>query len=91
MKKSMKQVHDFIEEMECEEVMVFSSPDYHTAFMGIDLINNRAIYDYDKMVEYLMEKDDIDGEEAIEFIDYNTIGAINPNDPAYPIIIYSME
>jgi len=34
-----------------------------------------AVYSYDKMVEVLMTRDGMDDEEAMEFIEYNCVGA----------------
>lgn len=34
-----------------------------------------AVYDYDKMVAVLMERDGMDYDEASEYIDYNCVGA----------------
>ncbi len=68
----IQEIKDFIEEKTDEDVMVFD--DYETAFLGITL-DDRAVYDYEEMVKYLMEKDGIDMSEAIEWIDFNTIRA----------------
>ena len=54
--------------------------------MGITT-DGRAVYDYSLMVEDLMEEDNMDYDEAVEFIDYNTLGAIPSSDTKYPIII----
>ena len=34
-----------------------------------------AVYSYDKMVEVLMTRDGMDDEEAMEFIEFNCVGA----------------
>ena len=69
-------------------VVVFDSPDYLDAFLGIS-DDNRAIYDYDKMVESLMKKDGMTEEEAIEFIEFNTIRSLPYYDNC-PIILYKV-
>lgn len=69
-----------------EDIVLFSNFDYGDAFIGISN-DDRAIYNYEKMVEYLINKQDMTEEEAIEWIDYNTIRALAYYDKA-PIIMY---
>lgn len=59
---------------DCEDTIVFENPDYADAFVGVTM-DDVAVYDYEKMIESLMEQDNIDRFEAAEFIDYNTVGA----------------
>lgn len=61
--------------MEYESVTLFESPTYDTACIGISE-DERAVYDYDLMVQHLMEKDGMTSEEAEDFICYNTIRAL---------------
>ena len=70
---------------EFENIVLFSNFDYEDAFIGISN-DDRAIYDWEKMVEYLVTKQDMT-EEAVEWIDYNTIRALAYYDKA-PIIMY---
>lgn len=81
-------VKELIEEMGYEDVVIFSNPSYASAFVGISE-DNRAVYDFDKMVEYLMEAEGWSNEEAVEFIEYNSIRALlyYPNSP---IIMYRL-
>lgn len=44
------------------------------------------MYDYDLMIEHLVETDGMDNDEAIEFIDYNTIRSLPYYENA-PIIV----
>ena len=60
--------------------VVFESPAYLNAHDG------RLIYDYDKMIDCLMQEDNMTYEEAMEFIDYNTISAL-PYFPNAPIVL----
>ena len=44
--------------------------------------NQHAVYDYDLMIQSLMENEEITYEEAIEFIDYNSsFSAPQGNEP----------
>lgn len=71
---------------EFDDIVLFSNFDYEDAFIGISN-DDRAIYDWEKMVAYLVEKQDMTEEEAIEWIDYNTIRALAYYEKA-PIIMY---
>lgn len=47
-----------------------------------------ALYDYDKCVAILMERDDMEEGEAIDFLGYNTLGAyVGENTPAFATLI----
>lgn len=55
-----------------ENVLLFDNPSYASAFIGISS-DNRAVYLYESMVSWLMEEDGMSYEDAVEFIDYNTL------------------
>ena len=63
--------------------------DYSGAFIGVST-DNRAVYDYEKMVEWLISTEGFTEEEAIEWIDYNTLRAIGYFGEDAPIIMYSI-
>lgn len=81
---------DFDELMECQEIheetLRFDNPSFDTAVIGIDYWG-RLIYDYNKMIAELMEVDNISEEEAIDFIDYNTIRSLPYYGEYAPIIV----
>lgn len=87
--KTEDDVRKLIEDYDYEDVLIFSNPDYASAFIGIS-DDNRAVYDYDKMIEYLMDKDGMTDIEAIEFIEYNTVRAMPYYGEDAPIIVYSL-
>lgn len=87
--KTENDVRELIESYDYDEVMIFSNPSYASAFIGISE-DNRAIYDFDKMVEFLMDNDDMTDIEAIEFIEYNTIRALPYFGDKSPIIMYGL-
>ena len=64
---------------------VFENPSYETALIGISS-DERAVYDYNLMVDYLVEHDKMSIPEAEEFIEYNTIRAL-PYFPKAPVIL----
>ena len=73
-----------------EDVVVLSNYSYDDALIGVTT-DNRAIYDYDKMVEWLCNTQDISVEDAMEWIDYNTIRALSYAGDKGPIIMYKLQ
>ena len=57
------------------EITILDNPSYDTAIIGLST-NFEVVYDYDLMVEYLMKTDEFTVDDAIEFIEYNTIRAL---------------
>ncbi len=60
---------------------------YDDALIGVSE-DGRAIYDYDKMVEWLVLNEGFEPSEAMEWIDYNTIRALPYMGSDAPIIMY---
>lgn len=73
-----------------EDTIILESPDYLSAIVGIS-DDARIIYDYEKMVKFLMISEGMDYEEAIEFIDFNTLGALPYMGEKRPIILNRIE
>ena len=69
-----------------ERTIFFTNPSYEDAFLGISS-DDRAIYDYEKMIESLVNHEDMTEDEAREFIDYNATFYIEGG----PIILYRLE
>ena len=86
-KRTARQI---IEDNGYENVVIFENESYDSALIGISH-DNRAIYSYDKMVEWYMEKNHCSEEEAIDWIDYNTIRAIPYAGASAPIVLYEFH
>lgn len=71
------------------EIMLFECQSYDKSLIGVTA-DGRAVYDYDKMVEEYMEDNECNEEDATEWIDYNTLGAITA-DGSLPIVLYHNE
>lgn len=71
-------------------VIVFDECGYDDALIGVTE-DGRAVYDYRKMVEWLMANDGMTEEEAEEWIQYNTIGSLPNAGDRGPIIMYPLE
>lgn len=73
-----------------EDTILFAGDSYDTALVGITE-DGRAVYDFNKMVEWLMDKNGFDREEAMDWICYNTIGDLSRAGPLGPIIMYPFD
>lgn len=82
---------DLLNELGLEESIVFENPDYDSAIIGYDANDNRVIYDYESMAEHLMNVDGMTYEEAIEFIEYNTLRAIPYAGSNPPIVLQRID
>ena len=77
---------DLLNELLFEEAAIFENPDYDSAIIGVSH-DDRVIYSFEKMVQHLVDKDGMTDEEAIEYIEYNTIRAIPYFGPKAPIVL----
>lgn len=77
-------VREMLTKQGYENTCVFDNYAYDNSIIGVTA-DGQAVYDYDKMVKELSEECGWSEEEAIEWIDYNTLGSIGGcND--YPIV-----
>lgn len=79
---------DLIRDMGLEDAIVFENPDYDSAIIGVSH-DDRVVYSYARMIEHLVLNDEMDPEEAAEFIDYNTLGAL-PGIENGPIVVHDI-
>ena len=73
-----------------EDSVVLEKPDFVDAVVGVSE-DGRVIYAYEKMVRSLMLSDGMDYEEAAEFIDFNTLGALPCMGEKAPIVLMEIE
>lgn len=71
-------------ENDYEDVIILKDYSYDDALIGVSE-DNRAIYDFNKMIEWLVRVEDFTPEEAVEWIEYNTIRALPYMTEAAPI------
>ena len=81
---------EFLESGEVDEDALFfgshDNPEYYNALLGVS--DGNLVYPYKGIVEFLMERDGMTDEEAIEFTDYNVVGAYM--GPKTPMVVYDM-
>lgn len=69
-----------------DESILFDCPNFDDAIVGVTY-EGRVVYDYDAMVKCLMEDQGMDEDEAVEFIEYNTIRALPYEGEEAPIVM----
>lgn len=76
-------------EYDYEGVIFLTNYSYDDALIGVSE-DGRAVYDFDKMVEWLMKEESWSDMEAIEWIEANTLRAIPYMGEKAPIIMYPL-
>ena len=88
--KDVKELKDLLNELEYTDTVVLENPSYLNAIIGIT-DDGALCYSYEKMIECLMEEDKMEQEDAMEFINYNTIRALPyaSSMGVRPIVVYN--
>lgn len=71
-------------------VIFLTEYSYDDALIGVTE-DGRAVYDYEKMIQRLMDTEGWSCEEAMEWIDYNTLRSLPYRGEGAPIIMYPLE
>lgn len=85
----MSNVEQILLENGLEGTAYFTDEDYEDAILGYTEDGN-LVYSYEKMVEYLVGKKNIDYTDAVEWINYNVIRMIPYMGDKCPIIVYDL-
>lgn len=78
-------LREYLEAQGHEETVFFENPSFVKAITGIT-DSEQLIYDYDLMIAAAMEEENWSVEEAIEWIEYNTIRSIPYMGQYHPIV-----
>lgn len=72
-----------------EDAAVFDNPSYDSAIIGVS-DDGRVVYDYEMMIQCLMNDEGMSEIDAADFISYNSIraAAYIPNGP---IVMYGIK
>ncbi len=89
---TQEEVKKYILSKDSENVVVFENPSFSDAFLGLS-DDGRAVYSHSKMIAFLVKNDGISEEEAVEFIDYNTLRPLSYLPDRHPIVVmdYDLE
>lgn len=82
-------IEEVLEKFEVDkDVPYFVNPYFADAVIGV-ATNGALVYDYDKMVECATKEEDWSVEDAIDWIEFNTIRTIPYMGEKHPIIVYT--
>lgn len=84
-----KNLRDYLCEYS-EDIVLFDGPEYDGGIIGLST-DNRVVYSYSKLVDALMEHNDWSAEDAIEWIEYNTIRSLPYIQGLSPIIYFDLD
>lgn len=82
---SVEELREYLEAQGHENTIFFENPSFVKAITGIT-DSEQLIYDYELMIASAMEEENWSEEEAIEWIDYNTIRSIPYMGQHHPIV-----
>lgn len=87
--ENVKELKDSLNELGYKDTVVLENPSYLNAIIGIT-DEGALCYSYEKMIGILMEEDNMEYEDAMEFVDYNTIKVLPylSSIGVRPIVIY---
>ena len=60
---------------------------FDDAIIGVDCCTEKIVYSLEKMISVLMKRDNMEHDEAMEYIDYNCVRAIPYYGEKSPIIV----
>ena len=72
-----------------EGIKYLTNYSYDNALIGVTE-DGRAVYDFEKMVDWLIKEVEMSDDEAVEWIEYNTIRALSYMGADAPIIMYPL-
>ena len=79
-----------IREMLDDGAIVFDNPAFDNSIIGT-AINGQAVYCYESMVNELMQDDTLSEQDAIDWIEYNTLRSIPYAGEMAPIVIFTIK
>lgn len=82
---TVEELREYLEAQGHDETVFFEHPSFVKAITGITE-SEQLIYDYDLMIAAAMEEEGWSVEEAIEWIEYNTLRSIPYMGQAHPIV-----
>lgn len=72
-----------------EGIVLFADYSYDDALIGVTE-DGRAVYDYEKMISWLVETEGWTPDEAEDWVNYNTIRALPYMGDNAPLIMYPL-
>lgn len=86
----MDKLRGYLEEQELDDTAFFENPTYATAIIGVSE-DGHFVYDYDRMVKFIMDKDGCSEEDAREHEDYETMNSLDVKDKVCPVVVFPIS
>lgn len=91
---NIDEIKDIACDMGFENSIFFEDPSYQSAIIGISS-NGNVCYDYDAMIDSLVKDDGMDENDAIDFVNSDTLRVLdylNASDNGIPpVVIYKFD
>ena len=84
------ELYEYLKAQEHKETVFFVNPSFVKAITGIT-DSGQLIYDYNLMIAAAMEEEGWSCEEAVEWIDYNTLRSIPYMGSCHPIVSFPIN
>lgn len=81
----MKNIREALQEhYGAVDIELLFADGFDDAIVGVCAATNKVVYSYDAMAGVLMHRDNMTIEEALEYLDFNVVGAyVGENTPIY--------
>ena len=83
-------INNIIRENLPEDSVIFDNHAYDNSIIGLST-DGRVVYDFNKMVKEIMDDEGWTEEEAIDWVDYNTVRALSYMGDKSPIICEGLQ
>ena len=87
---SSKELENYLSEQGAVEAVFFTEPYYFEAIIGLSQ-DSRLVYSYPRMVDSLMINDQMTFEDAVDFVNYNTLRSLPHMGNHAPIIVFNTK
>lgn len=73
-----------------DDAVVLEGDEFATAVVGVSN-DGRVVYDYDQMMNCLVDTQHMSEDEALEWLENNTLRAIDYMGPKAPIVVHNLK
>lgn len=71
-------------------LVLLEGPEFDGGIIGVS-IDGRAVYSYEKLVVALMKANGWDEQDAIDWVDFNTVGSLVASGGHMPIVMHELD
>jgi hypothetical protein len=90
MKARREALREFLAEMYGDDTVLLDGPEFDGGLVGVTT-DGRLVYSYDKLAEALCEANRWSREDAIDWIEFNTICSLPYVGPRAPVVMGGLD